>query len=125
MTKGRRKKTSGSSGKASKPATQALHPTTMKALRTENPKMAAFGFAVAFETSLSLQEMLEHLNQQNSRWKWVEWQNDSWGDYIRGIARSAGDPSFKILYDEDIKSWAMAHRRRRINFVLPPYSVGR
>jgi hypothetical protein len=69
--------------------------------------MAAFGFALAFETSLSLQEMLEHLNQQNSRWKWVEWQNDSWGDYIRGIARSAGDPSFKILYDEDIKSWAI------------------
>lgn len=69
--------------------------------------MAEFGFALAFETPLSLKGMLEHLNQQHPRWKWVEWQNDSWGDYIRGIAKSTGDPSFKILYDDDIKSWAI------------------
>ncbi|MEP6866158.1 MAG: hypothetical protein ABJE66_36395 [Deltaproteobacteria bacterium] len=69
--------------------------------------MAAFGFALAFETSLSLQEMVERLNLQNARWKWVEWQNDKWGDYVRGIAKTNGDPSFKILYDDDINSWAL------------------
>lgn len=69
--------------------------------------MAAYGFAFSFETSLPLNEMIDHLNRQNSRWKWVEWQNDKWGDYIRGIAKVAGDASFKVICDEDIGTWVI------------------
>lgn len=70
-------------------------------------------FALAFDTPLSLQEMLSKLKLQLPQWEWVEWQNDRWGDYIRGFAKAKGDPRFKILYDDEIQRWAATTLRTR------------
>lgn len=70
-------------------------------------QIGTHGFALAFDTSLSLQEMISNLNARVERWKWIDWQSDRWGDYIRGNPKNEGDAWFKILYDEDIKRWAV------------------
>lgn len=70
-------------------------------------QIGTHGFALAFDTALTLQEMLSNLNLQLPQWEWIDWQNDRWGDYIRGIAKTDGDASFKILYDDEIQRWAI------------------
>lgn len=69
--------------------------------------MSREGFALAFRTDLSIAEMIDRLNAAVTSWKWIEWQNDHWGDYIRGLATRTGDPSFKLLYDESMQAWAI------------------
>jgi hypothetical protein len=69
--------------------------------------MESHVFAMQFNTALSLNEMVVRLQNAIPRWKWIEWQNDRWGDYIRGIAKTQGDASIKILYDDEIGRWAI------------------
>lgn len=65
------------------------------------------GFALGFDTALSIKEMISKLSLRHPRWEWTDWQNDRWGDYVRGIRKTKEDPWFKILYDEDIQRWAV------------------
>jgi hypothetical protein len=58
-------------------------------------------FAYSFKTNLSLQQMHARLNEVGP-WRWIERENDNWGDYI--VARVLPDPDYgvvKIFYNPE------------------------
>jgi len=55
-------------------------------------------FAYSFKSELSLQQLLARLNEVGP-WRWVEWYNENWGDYVRTSGLNAG--IIKIYVEPD------------------------
>lgn len=59
-----------------------------------------FAYAYAFESPLSLDGLRERF-EQLSQWRWLDRDNDRWGEYIS--ARAVPDPHHamvKVIWDE-------------------------
>jgi hypothetical protein len=69
--------------------------------------MVREAFAYAFDTALSIAEMFERLNTRGP-WRWIERENDRWGDYISARAIDAPHEGIaKILYDDELRRFAI------------------